>query len=204
MTSIRHNPVDSAGAAHDPDDGYLDAARDAILAVGWSRTTLTDIARRAGVSRMTLYRRWPDMETMLADLMTREWTRAVRSAVNGSPADDPLVQITEGVVATVQALRTDALLSRIIELDPELLLPYLLHRRGRSQDLVAEMLADLIGQGQRQGAVREGDPVLLARSVLLASHGFALSAQTMADRKHGSLQQLDRELARFVTGYLRP
>ena len=38
------------------DDLYLDAAREAILAVGWSRTTLTDIARRAGVSRMTIYR----------------------------------------------------------------------------------------------------------------------------------------------------
>ena len=69
MTSIRHNPETHTS----PDDGYLDAAREAILAVGWSRTTLTDIARRAGVSRMTLYRRWPDTQTLLADLMTREW-----------------------------------------------------------------------------------------------------------------------------------
>ena len=41
MTSIRHNT-------------YLDAARDCILDVGWKRTTLTDVARRAGVSRMTI------------------------------------------------------------------------------------------------------------------------------------------------------
>src|SRR6476619_361835 len=69
MTSIRHNP----SIKRRPEDTYLDAARDAILAVGWSRTTLTDIARRSGVSRMTLYRRWPDTQTLLADLMTREW-----------------------------------------------------------------------------------------------------------------------------------
>ena len=62
MTSIRNN-----------EDRYLDAARGCILATGWKRTTLTDVARRAGVSRMTIYRTWPDMETLLADLMTREW-----------------------------------------------------------------------------------------------------------------------------------
>ena len=35
----------------------LDAVRDCVLAVGVRRTTLTDVARRAGVSRMTLYRK---------------------------------------------------------------------------------------------------------------------------------------------------
>ena len=55
------------------DDAYLDAARDCILDVGWRRTTLTDVARRAGVSRMTIYRAWSDMGSLLGDLMTREW-----------------------------------------------------------------------------------------------------------------------------------
>ena len=53
----------------------LDAARACILAVGWRRSTLTEIARRAGVSRMTVYRSWPDMQALFADLMTREWRR---------------------------------------------------------------------------------------------------------------------------------
>ncbi|MCP2262032.1 transcriptional regulator, TetR family, partial [Streptoalloteichus tenebrarius] len=33
------------------DDTLLDAARECVLAVGVRRTTLTDVARRAGVSR---------------------------------------------------------------------------------------------------------------------------------------------------------
>src|SRR3954469_13195582 len=86
MTSIRHNPQEPAASV---DDGYLDAARSAILAVGWSRTTLTDIARRAGVSRMTLYRRWPDTQTLLADLMTREWGRVVAAAGANSGGAPP-------------------------------------------------------------------------------------------------------------------
>ena len=41
----------------EPDDVLLDAARACVLAVGVRRTTFSDVARRAGVSRMTLYRR---------------------------------------------------------------------------------------------------------------------------------------------------
>ena len=61
MTSLRHNEPEAGSAA----DLALDAARESILAVGWSRTTLTDVARRAGVSRMTIYRKWPDMGALL-------------------------------------------------------------------------------------------------------------------------------------------
>src|SRR5881392_4266992 len=104
MTSIRQKTEVTTS----PDDAYLDAARDAILAVGGSRTTLTDIARRAGVSRMTLYRRWPDTQTLLADLMTREWSRVAGQAIVQDETD-ALDRIAGGIVATVQALRANAL-----------------------------------------------------------------------------------------------
>ena len=45
-----------------------------MLSVGVRRTTLTDIARRAGVSRMTVYRRFADVTSVMAALMTREFT----------------------------------------------------------------------------------------------------------------------------------
>ena len=206
MTSIRHNEPITPGTA--PDDRYLDAAREAILAVGWSRTTLTDIARRAGVSRMTLYRRWPDTKTMLADLMTREWGRVVDEAVRSlDPAADPLRRITEGVVATVRGLRADELMRRIIDVDPEVLLPYLLDRRGRSQDLLGTALAGLIRKGQHHGSIRDGDADLIARSLLLACHGFALSAHTMTDvspAHDADVTGFDRQLAHLVERFLQP
>src|SRR3954454_24533459 len=157
MTSIRHK----AEPASSSDDTYLDAAREAILAVGWSRTTLTDIARRAGVSRMTLYRRWPDTQTLLADLMTREWATVVTGAA-GAGAGTARERVTSGVVATVQALRDNALVQRIVDVDPEVLLPYLLDRRGRSQEFVAVATAATIADGQREGSIRLGDPTTMA------------------------------------------
>jgi AcrR family transcriptional regulator len=198
MTSIRHNPEDERS----PDDAYLDAAREAILAVGWSRTTLTDIARRAGVSRMTLYRRWPDTQTLLADLMTREWGQVAQAAVVES--GDALDRIAHGIVATVQALRENALLRRIVDVDPEVLLPYLLDRRGRSQEMVADALAGLIAQGQKEKTIRRGDPFVLARSLVLACHGFTLSAHTMSEEssREADVSHLDAELEQMVRRYL--
>lgn len=195
MTSIRHIPA--------PEERYLDAAREAILAVGWSRTTLTDIARRAGVSRMTLYRRWPDTGTLLADLMTREWERTVTRALAGTSSASA-ADLADAVVAVVVALRDDPLLRRIVDVDPETLLPYLLDRRGRSQELLAALLADAIGEAQRTGAVRPGDPALLARSLLLASQGFLLSAHTMttSGERGADVSAYDAELRALVRGYL--
>ena len=208
MTSIRHNPETDRPATGTADDAYLDAAREAILAVGWSRTTLTDIARRAGVSRMTLYRRWPDTQTLLADLMTREWGHVVTAAGSSAREGDTLDRIARTIVGTVQALRDNALLRRIVDVDPEVLLPYLLDRRGRSQEMVAEALAALIAQGQREKTIRRGDPTVLARSLLLACHGFTLSAHTMSDPAQdeatgdADVTHLDAELDELVRRYL--
>ena len=183
MSSRRHTSPRSA----DPRlDAYLDAARDCILDVGWRRTTLTEVAKRAGVSRMTMYRTWPDMGSLLGDLMTREW-----------------VGIAAAALSTVRALRDNELFVRIVELDPDLMLPYLLSRRGRSQEALIEILAAEIESGQRSGAIRTGDAVLMARSLTLAGHGFVFSAMTMTDAEVG-LEQLDDEYARLVTASLAP
>lgn len=201
MSAQPETPLRSRGSdAADRKDLALDAAREAILAVGWSRTTLTDIARRAGLSRMTLYRRWPEMNALLADLMTREWGSLVDLDQASTNHRERLVR---GILGTIEALRGNALFTRIIELDPEMLLPYLLDRRGRSQELVLDLLVGEIEAGQRAGEIRAGDPQLLARSVLLAAHGFTLSAQTMTDDAV-STTAIDDELRTLLDRYLQP
>jgi AcrR family transcriptional regulator len=208
MASLRHNPS-QAEAKPTGDDALLDAARAGILAVGWRRTTLTDVARRAGVSRMTIYRRWPDMQTLLADLMTREWAVVVEDAALTAGAS-PLQRLAGGVAATVKALRGNELFAKILEVDPELLLPYLLDRRGRTQDAILGLVEAVITEGQADGSVRAGEPRLLARSLMLSAHGFALSMQTMTgttdapDAPGPTEDELDRELRTLVERYLRP
>jgi AcrR family transcriptional regulator len=198
MTSRRHNEDES----REPRDAYLDAARDCILDVGWRRTTLTEVARRAGVSRMTIYRAWSDMPALLGDLMTREWGTLVASGVDvaASPTPD---SIADAVVATVNALRENELFTRIVELDPELILPYLLSRRGRSQELILQVLTGAIAAGQEAGLIADGLPRAIARGLVLAAHGFVLSAHTMVDDEVDQ-SALDDELHALISRSLAP
>jgi AcrR family transcriptional regulator len=199
MASLRHTPV-----LDEREGAYLDAARACILDVGWRRTTLTEVARRAGVSRMTIYRTWSDMPQLLGDLMTREWGGIVAAIVDGpDSAGSPAERLVTALAGGVRALRDNELFVRIVELDPELLLPYLLSRRGRSQDAILGLVEEWVRAGQKTRDVRTGDPVTIARALVLVTHGFVLSAHTMVDDSV-SEEALDAELLAVLTRALTP
>ena len=153
---------------------------------------------------MTIYRTWSDMPQLLGDLMTREWTGVVQTAVadQGGTASS-VDRLVATIVGTVRALRDNELFVRIIELDPELILPYLLARRGRSQDLILELTEEAIRTGQKLDEIRAGNPVAIARGLLLAAHGNVLSTHTMID-DHVSEAELDDEFAVLLRQALRP
>ncbi|SEB93024.1 DNA-binding transcriptional regulator, AcrR family [Streptomyces misionensis] len=179
MTPIRHNGADGSGTDSDP---VLDAVRDCVLAVGVRRTTLADVARRAGVSRMTLYRRWPDLRTLVGDLMTREWIAvATRAIPEAAPGVDTRTRLVRGLVAGVEAFRAHPLFHKIVDVDPELLLPYVLDRRGASQEALLALLAEGLREGHADGSVRPGHIERQARALLLTVQSFTLSLRTMTD-----------------------
>ncbi|MGV9283872.1 TetR/AcrR family transcriptional regulator [Streptomyces sp. NPDC003730] len=186
MTPNRHNHASRQNPSDN--DTVLDAVRDCVMAVGVRRTTMTDVARRAGVSRMTLYRRWPDVRSLVGDLMTREWI-AVATGAMPAPAQgtDTRSRIVEGLVAGVEAFRAHPLFRKIVDVDPELLLPYVLDRRGASQEALLGLLADALAEGHADGSVRRVHTGRQARSVLLVVQSFALSLRTMTDEDDADL-----------------
>jgi AcrR family transcriptional regulator len=194
MASIRHKK-----------DAVLDATRDCVLAVGVRRTTLTDVARRAGVSRMTIYRRWPDVRTLVADLMTREWATVVSRVAPPEDGSPVRAKAVEALVAGVAALRAHPLFHKIMEVDPEILLPYILERRGTSQDAMLRAIEATLRAGHRDGSVRAGDPVRQARSLLLVLQSFAMSGHIMTgDDPSLSAAAFDEELRQILERYLAP
>ncbi|MFC8569686.1 TetR/AcrR family transcriptional regulator [Streptomyces sp. NPDC057245] len=186
MTPNRHNH--SSRPASSDNDAVLDAVRDCVLAVGVRRTTMTDVARRAGVSRMTLYRRWPDVRSLVGDLMTREWIAVAAGAVpEPRPGGGTLPRIVESMVGGVEAFRAHPLFRKIVDVDPELLLPYVLDRRGASQEALLGLLADALREGHADGSVRRTHVARQARSVLLVVQSYALSLRTMTDEEDPEL-----------------
>jgi AcrR family transcriptional regulator len=158
------------------DDVLLDAARSCVLAVGVRRTTLAEIARTARVSRMTVYRRFPDVRSVLAALMTREFSGLLRTAsedgADAAHSRDRLVLIA---AAGVRALATDPLFRTLLDVDPELVLPYIVERLGATQKFAEQALHALLDAGHRDGSIRRAPVAVQSRSVLLVVQSFAFS-----------------------------
>ncbi|NGN68951.1 TetR/AcrR family transcriptional regulator, partial [Streptomyces sp. A7024] len=49
------------------DRAILDATRAALVELGWSGLTMSDVAARAGVAKTTLYRRWPGKNELVVE-----------------------------------------------------------------------------------------------------------------------------------------
>ncbi|MDP9165647.1 MAG: TetR/AcrR family transcriptional regulator [Actinomycetota bacterium] len=104
----------------------VDAALRQFELFGINRSTVEQITRRAGLSRVTLYRRFPGKRQLIEAVMMRKLTGFLedleREIATYPTAEDKL---TEGFVFALAALREDALLSRLLESEPETFVPYL-------------------------------------------------------------------------------
>ena len=118
------------------------------------------MARAAGVSRPTVYRRWADLDAVVRDLCQREISRIVAAVQATTPlrTRSGFAPAIDQIVRVVGAIRDDELFSELWRGQPEFLLPYVFDRLGSSQLSLLNLIAESIEQGQADGWVREGDP----------------------------------------------
>jgi AcrR family transcriptional regulator len=88
-------------------EATLDAAAACYLRLGVAKTTATDIAREAGYSRATLYRRFGSHESIFLAVLTRESEEmAAEARAHLAAVDDPAEQVLEGMVFSIGQIRT--------------------------------------------------------------------------------------------------
>ncbi|MGX9671510.1 TetR/AcrR family transcriptional regulator [Mycobacterium sp. HM-7] len=181
------------------DARIIDAAADCVIAFGVERVTLAEIARRAGVSRPTVYRRWPDTQAILAALLTARITNSLNEvAVNGTDR----AAIVKRMVGMAERLRDDEVIMSVLSSAPALAMVYIAQRMGTSQQILLEVLAGALATAQADGSVRPGDPTQLAAMCLLIVQSAIQSAQMVAPVL--DVAALDVELAHSLNGYLKP
>lgn len=182
------------------DLAILVAGRGCVEEFGVRRTTLSEVARRAGVSRPTVYRRWPDTRSLIAELLVRELREIVDTSV---PTDGPArARLVQGIVAGSAEIRSNPLFAKIFRTDTDLMLTYVFGRLGRNQRQLLAVFAAGICEGQCDGSIRAGDPDHLATMLLLMAQSTVQSANTVGHLLDDA--GLDIELARAVDRYLRP
>jgi AcrR family transcriptional regulator len=191
MTSQRHTH-----------DALLDATRECVLEVGVRRTTLTDVAKRANVSRMTLYRRYPDVDHLVRALMTREFAALLEEVERAGGRGNAREQLVQRAVDAIRLLDANPLMQRVLQLDADLMLPYLTDRLGSTQRLVEQFLVAQIEAGHLDGSVRFGDAKTQARVVLLSTQSMVLSTRPATSGL--DFTALLDELAKQLDGALKP
>lgn len=184
-------------------DEVLNAVADSIVALGLRRTTMAEVARRAGISRSTAYTHFPDVAHAAAALLTRELLALMTSSGDDEDTAAPArARLVARAMHLARAVPDHPLIERILELDAELLVPYLVARLGSSQRAILDTVTDVVAAGQQDGSVRAGDPRVLAFTVFLVTQAFVVSAR-IAEAEHGRETVLG-ELALVLDRALAP
>lgn len=191
--------ISNAAPAQTVGDRILDAAAGCVLAYGVDRVTLAEIARRAGVSRPTVYRHFPDVRSILASLLTLRITRTLDEVPSGGVGRAHLV---DRVVGIARLLRREPVIMAVLHQDPDLAMVYLSERLGTSQLILLDTVADEIAAAQADGSVRAGDVRKLAAMCLLIAQSTILSADLVTPILDADA--LAVELAHALNGYLTP
>jgi AcrR family transcriptional regulator len=184
----------------------LDAARACVLAAGVHETTLGDVARRAGVSRMTLYRRYSDIGSLISEVLGHEFAQILRENTEIPPQAPPDARsarrrLVETVLAVVRAFHADPLMRQVLDAEPEILMPYLINRFGSTQQIAVNLLANRLDAGHRDGSIKKGSIAVQAHSIVLTAQAFIISAAASGPVPVARL--LD-ELGAMLDAYLSP
>jgi AcrR family transcriptional regulator len=151
-------------------DEVLDAALALFVQQGFARTTVDQIARRAGISKGALYLYFPSKKAVLESLVRRalmptaDKALAMVARYRGDPR--PLIRQLLTVVATGlrehDAFQVPKLVIREAVSAPEIAEMY----RREVLDRAIPALTALLAQGIEGGHIRKVDPGLTVRSVM--------------------------------------
>jgi TetR/AcrR family transcriptional regulator len=171
----------------------LDAARGEFERYGVRRTTIDDIARRAGVSRRTLYRSFTSKDALFERLMVEDATALFHRLGEVAEGRDPQGAIVECFTVGFQVIREMSLVQRILESEPEVLSP-----TARNSASLIQLGAQFIAGSLRRSGVTMPDEDLNAVSEIL----YRLAVSLLLNPE-GQLDTFDsRAVRRYAERYL--
>ncbi|WP_084505624.1 TetR/AcrR family transcriptional regulator [Nocardia harenae] len=154
----------------------LESAFSAFLDFGIKRTSMGEIARRAGISPATLYRRFESKNDLVEAVTVREAQRFVAEIDSRvrtvSDSDDQLVEI---FVAFITAIAGNQLLRRLLRTEPELILPKLTTGAGPVLAIGRTYLAEKLRELGEPGTAEQVDPDLVAEIMARLALSLALT-----------------------------
>ena len=160
-------------------DRVAAAAFEVFAEYGIRRATIDDVARRAGVSKMTVFRRFESKQGLVGVVIAREIRRGMDELDRVWEREQTLEQrVVLGFSFAVNFVRGHALFDRLLRSEPELLLPLLTVDGTAALALYRELIGQRLRAEVRAGRAAPADvdqaaEVLarLAISLLLTREG---------------------------------
>jgi AcrR family transcriptional regulator len=148
------------GASDEDDETsarILDAAYEVFCRIGIQRSTMEDVARRAGVSRITVYRRFAAKGTLVDQVIRREVRRYFdQFLVDIEHAETAADRVVLGFVSALRAIRRNPLIGGLMVVDPNALIPATMGDGGRTLATVRTFVAGQLRAEQDAGTVAAG------------------------------------------------
>jgi AcrR family transcriptional regulator len=153
----------------------LDGALALSAAFGVRNLTMDNVARRAGVGRMTVYRRFGDKARLVEALAVREARRCLAELDAAAAADAPIEeQIAAGFVTSLRIARQHPLLNRLARLEPGAVLAALTADGAAVFALARAFLAERLRASQRAGVLGPVDVEEAAELLVRLAFSFVL------------------------------
>ncbi|WP_405718979.1 TetR/AcrR family transcriptional regulator [Streptomyces sp. NBC_00046] len=177
----------------------LDAAREQFTTFGLRRSTVDDVAKRARVSRVTVYRRIGNKDGLVSACLLREYRRFVMEvddAVAALPTKED--RLVEGFVAVLRHIREHPLIGGLLRLEPETMLPFLTLESGPAFLAIREYLADRLRDARRAEGRPASDPTPVAELMVRITVSFLLNPVSCFELDD------DTQVREFARRYLVP
>ena len=194
-------------ASETPEDAMservLDAALALVAASGARHLTMDDVAARARVGRMTVYRRFGGRQQLMDALAVRECRRCLAQIAASLDPEKPIDErATELFLATLKVIREHPMLARLARVEPEALLRELNRDASAVFRLVRDFLVAQIQAAQAAGELPEGDPAVLAEIAVRLGASFVLipDSEIVSGDERRTRETVHRLLAPVLRG----
>jgi TetR/AcrR family transcriptional repressor of uid operon len=175
--------LEAVARVDNPDESrtaILEAAYQEFCRMGIRRTSMEDVARRAGVSRITVYRRFATKDALIEHLVRREFRRYFDEfLVEIRQARTVADRVVVGFVGSLRAIRGNPLIGGLMVVEPDLLVPSMTNDGGETLATVRQFLAGQLRREQQAGTIPAGLDVDLAAELMVRISASFLAIPSM-------------------------
>ncbi|MFF0492060.1 TetR/AcrR family transcriptional regulator [Nocardia sp. NPDC003482] len=178
----------------------LDAACEQFGEVGVRRSTMDDVAKRANVSRITVYRRFATKDVLIEQVVLREFRRYFDQFLTDiRDARTAADRVVTGFVSALRATRGNPIIGGLLAAEPEMLVGSLIGDQGRGVAMVRRFVAGQLRREQAAGHIApEVDAEMVAELMVRVSASFLAIPSHILDLDD------DRQVAELARRYLVP